>query len=411
MAGAYYNELDPFAAQWLRNLMTAGHIPAGDVDERDVRDVDPVDLLGYTQCHWFAGVAAWPYALRLAGWPDDRPVWTGSCPCQPFSTAGKRAGFADERHLWPAWFELVRIFNPPVVLGEQVSGAAALPWLDAVFDDMEGEGYACGAVDLPACGVGAPHIRQRLFWVADAPREQLDGRGHPRSGRGPEPSVGRGALGLADAVRGRPQGRQPAVEAGGGRRSAHPGREGGGLGDPGGAGLPARKCAALVGAGRREEGRATEQPGGTLGGLADAGGDERRQVGKDAGRGGSGSGAEGLEQRPLHGGALDPAGGWMAHADGRDAGTEGMQRGGQHRQQPEDGVACRGAGGAGPLDGFWRDADWLLCRDGRWRPVEPGAFPLAHGVAGRVGRLRAYGNAVNAEAAKEFVSAYLACRP
>ncbi len=57
----------------------------------------------------------------------------------------------------------------------------------------------------------------------------------------------------------------------------------------------------------------------------------------------------------------------------------------------------------GPANGFWADADWLFCRDGKWRPVEPGTFPLADGAPARVGRLRAYGNAINAEAAIAFI--------
>jgi DNA (cytosine-5)-methyltransferase 1 len=78
---AYYNELDPFAAAWLRNLIAAGLIPQGEVDERSIEDVTPNDLAGFRQCHFFAGIGGWPLALRLAGWPDERPVWTGSCPC------------------------------------------------------------------------------------------------------------------------------------------------------------------------------------------------------------------------------------------------------------------------------------------------------------------------------------------
>ena len=85
---AYYNENNRFAAQWLRNLIAAGDIAPGDVDERSITEVRPDDLRGYTQCHFFAGIGGWSAALRLAGWPDDRPVWTGSCPCQPFSAAG-----------------------------------------------------------------------------------------------------------------------------------------------------------------------------------------------------------------------------------------------------------------------------------------------------------------------------------
>src|SRR5581483_3942081 len=107
VALVYYSEIDPYAAEWLRNLIAAGHLPAGDVDERDIADVATGDLAGYRQCHFFAGIGGWPYALRLAGWPDDEPVWTGSCPCQPLSSAGQRKGHADDRHLWPAFYRLI----------------------------------------------------------------------------------------------------------------------------------------------------------------------------------------------------------------------------------------------------------------------------------------------------------------
>ncbi|MFX5084551.1 hypothetical protein ABTC40_18100, partial [Acinetobacter baumannii] len=78
--GAYYNEFDPFAAEWLRVLIMFGHIAPGDVDERSITEVSPDDLRGYTQHHFFAGIGVWSLALRGAGWSDDRPVWTGSCP-------------------------------------------------------------------------------------------------------------------------------------------------------------------------------------------------------------------------------------------------------------------------------------------------------------------------------------------
>lgn len=173
----YYSEFDPHAARWLRNLMADGLIPQGEVDERDIRDVSATDLRGFTQCHFFAGIAGWSLALRLAGWPEDRPAWTGSCPCQPFSAAGKRQAQADERHLWPAFFRLVRECRPDVCFGEQVEGAIGHGWLDGISADLEGEGYAVGSAVLGAHSVGAPHVRQRLFWVADA-----DG-GQRRNGR------------------------------------------------------------------------------------------------------------------------------------------------------------------------------------------------------------------------------------
>lgn len=164
----YYNEIDGHAAQWLRNLIAAGLIADGDVDERSIEDVRPDDLRGYTQCHFFAGIGGWAYALDLAGWPRDRPVWTGSCPCQPFSAAGKGNGFADERDLWPAWQHLIAVCRPPVIFGEQVEAAIRHAWLDRAFSDLEGSGYACGAAVLQASSTDATHKRDRLWFVADA---------------------------------------------------------------------------------------------------------------------------------------------------------------------------------------------------------------------------------------------------
>lgn len=180
---AYYNEFDHFAADWLRNLIAAGLIAPGDVDERSIKDVAPSDLIGYEQCHFFAGIGGWSYALRLAHWPDDKPAWTGSCPCQPFSNAGKRKGTADDRHLWP-WFErLIAECEPTVVFGEQVASKDGRGWLTGVRADLEALGYAVGAADLCAASAGAPHIRQRLYWVADADAERHDGGGSRGAGR------------------------------------------------------------------------------------------------------------------------------------------------------------------------------------------------------------------------------------
>ena len=171
---AYYNEIDPYAAQWLRNLIDAGRIAPGDVDERSIVDVRADDLRGYTQCHFFAGLGGWSYALRLAGWPDDRPVWTGSCPCQPFSLAGKQAGYADERHLWPTWARLIEIGQPPVVFGEQV--ASASKWLRLVRSDLEALGYAVGAIPIEAASAGADHLRDRYWFVAHTDDAGSQGR-------------------------------------------------------------------------------------------------------------------------------------------------------------------------------------------------------------------------------------------
>lgn len=165
---AYYNEIDPFAAAWLRELIKAGLIAQGEVDERDIRDVLPSDVKGFTQCHFFAGIGGWSYALRLAGWPDDKAVWTGSCPCQPFSVGGKQQGINDDRHLWPIWRELISISNPTIIFGEQVTSPLAKIWLAGVRSELEHIGYRFGAASLCGPCVSAPHNRSRYFFVADS---------------------------------------------------------------------------------------------------------------------------------------------------------------------------------------------------------------------------------------------------
>lgn len=340
---AYYNEIDPFAAQWLRNLIEAGHIAPGVVDERSIEDVTPNDLRGFTQCHFFAGVGVWSHALRQSGWNDDRPVWTGSCPCQPFSAAGKGDGFDDQRHLWPHFHYLIEKLRPETVFGEQVASKDGLAWFDLVQADLEGTGYASAALDLSAAGFGAPHIRQRIFWVADANREQRHGRRDERETGWNEPADGSATCGLANPS--------------------------------------SKRCNRVNTLLQREE------------------------CGRDV---------ENMLEASGHG---EVSG--LADAHGRHTCTERKQCSGQHGQQQENigAVRCSGSGvgnqhnntnaNTSATKGFWRDADWLLCRDGKWRPVEPGTFPLAHGATQRVGRLRAYGNAINAEVAKGFIEAYM----
>jgi DNA (cytosine-5)-methyltransferase 1 len=163
-----YNEIDDYAVHWLRALISEGHVAPGRVERTGIEHLRPEHVANAKQVHFFAGIGVWSHALRLAEWPDDRPVWTGSCPCQPFSQAGSARGSSDARHLWPAWFALIRECRPPVIFGEQVASKSGRYWLDAVSADLETLGYAVGAADLCAAGVGAPHIRQRLFWVAYA---------------------------------------------------------------------------------------------------------------------------------------------------------------------------------------------------------------------------------------------------
>ena len=195
----YYNEFDPAAAAWLRELIALGLLPPGEVDERSIKDVRSSDL-GYDQCHFFAGIGGWSLALRLAGWPEDRPVWTGSCPCQPYSTAGKQRGNADERDLWPEFFRLIAERRPQFIFGEQVENAVRHGWLDRVCRDLEGEGYAVGAAVLGAHSVGAPHRRQRLYWGAvSVPHAARIGRNEWRSRTGRRGALsGCGVDGMAE---------------------------------------------------------------------------------------------------------------------------------------------------------------------------------------------------------------------
>lgn len=162
----YYNEYDKSAARWLRNLIADGFLPDGDVDDRDIRTVTPADLRGYAQCHFFAGIGGWALALRNLGIPDDFPIWTGSLPCQPFSCAGKGAGFSDKRHLWPVFAELIQKCAPVAVVGEQSADAINHGWLDEVIHDLIRNRYSCVSSIIGAHSVGAPHKRRRLYWGA-----------------------------------------------------------------------------------------------------------------------------------------------------------------------------------------------------------------------------------------------------
>lgn len=377
-ATAYYNEIDPFAAQWLRNLIAAGHIAPGEVDERSIEDVTPDDLRGFTQCHFFAGIGVWSHSLRLAGWPDDRPVWTGSCPCQPFSPAGKGDGFADERHLWPQFFHLISERRPQHVFGEQVAAGNANVWFDLVQADLEGMGYAFGLVPFTSAGIGAPHIRERAYWVANADSVISDRSGNVRASGRDEYSNGGDDVRLADAG-GEYKG--SARNKAGAGESCRAGKDGG---------LGNANVARLEG----------------FGGNDCAAGRER---------------ATGPAAAPgVHDG--------MANTDNEQHSIAISGCGHEHvsterEQDPAASAGLRGDYRPLEVNGFWRDADWLLCRDGKWRPVEPGTFPLVDGAAARlgrvepgvarvassnrVGRLKGYGNAINAHAAAAFIRAYM----
>lgn len=300
---AYYNENDPKAAAWLRELIKAKLITNGVVDERSIEDIYANDLKGYSQHHFFAGIGGWSHALRLAGWPDDRPVWTGSCPCQPFSSAGKRKGTSDERHLWPAWQWLIRWHHPDVVFGEQVASKDGLSWLDLVSTDLEHEGYTFAPTVLPACGVGSPHIRQRLWFVAHS------NGGNSRAER--EQRSGQQRLEPQDGI--------PGI-------MAH---------------------------------------------------------GESLGR---------VERRTQSGGL-----GSIGHSQ---LGDSGESKVGRHTGTVPESQQ-------GGTYGFWRDPEWIYCRDKKYRPIKPGTFPLAHGVSARVAKLRGIGNAIVPQVAAQIIGAYM----
>ena len=202
---AYYNEIDPHCVAWLKELITKGLITNGDVDDRSIEDVQPGDVVGYDRVHWFAGIGGWDYALNLAGWTG--PVWTGSCPCQPWSVAGNQGKHDDPRHLWPHLFRRIRESTPNVVFGEQVAGKHGLEWLAGVHADLEDIDYAFGAADLCAAGEGAPHIRQRLYWVADSTGERGRRRGEVEGWRHTEPRGSGATLRLGDTNHPRLEGR------------------------------------------------------------------------------------------------------------------------------------------------------------------------------------------------------------
>lgn len=380
---AYYNEHDPFAAQWLKNLIAAGHIAPGDVDERDLWDVKPYELEGYTQVHLCAGVGIWSLCLRRSGWSDRRPVWTGSFPCQPFSAAGKRLGVADERHLWPAGYHLIRERKPDVFLGEQVASKDGLAWLEGVQVDLEAAGYAVGAVDTCAAGFASEqgdegfHIRQRLYY---------------------------GAIRLGDSDDAGSQGRRLSWDSAG-QRFTRPSSVVSGLGHSESDGRSGRPHDGDSGRRQCASGQA-----GAVDGVDDAASDGREQRGPEPRRRsaeprrGDVCRVAKPQSQQQHGtgyarrGRREPTNGsrtnGLANPNGGDVGAERQQRSGEHRLvAPNSGV------------------DWLYCRDGKYRPVESGTLPLAHADTARVGRLRSYGNALDAAQAEGFIEAFMSCVP
>jgi DNA (cytosine-5)-methyltransferase 1 len=409
---AYYNEIDLYCAEWLYNLQKENLIAPGDIDTRPIQDVRPNDLKGYTQHHFFAGIGIWSAALRQAHWPDDREIWTGSCPCQPFSAAGKRGGVADDRHLWPWWKYLIAQCRPVAVVGEQVASKDGLSWLDIVQTDLENTNYASGAIDLCAAGVGAPHIRQRLWFMAypaDQRRQQFAGNGpaelqpeaHGPQGRVVQSGNHGSSLGILANANGRDANGRDASAEGLQRSGQH-----GFISPNSGTG---EQLAHAHGSRRRarrasETGNGRDAPRIELAGLCAAG-----ELG-DTTKSGSFSGASpGLHRgeesaRPRDAEFERPS------SDCELGNTSGAGLAlGSIDQDGRGAVWDQGqtAPAPGPANGFWRDAEWIPCTDGKARPVEAGTFPLAYGDKGRVGKLRAYGNAINQEVAQAFIKSVM----
>lgn len=355
MTRAYYNEKDRYCCDWLSNLIDAELIMPGKIDDRSIVDVRPDDVADYERVHFFAGIGGWDYALNLAGW--NRPVWTGSCPCQPFSLAGKQKGFADERHLWPIWRELIRIGRPATVFGEQVASASA--WLGLVRGDLEAMGYAVGAIPIEAASAGADHLRDRYWFVAN--REGFYGR------RGPEHSEP-GEIRLA----------QPC--------------DPGDLGDANGAGLAVGSIAEV----QRGDVRSKGAPSSPTGHRGDTVAD-------------SDSSAIRLEPG-WSSGACWP--GAREHRDDSEAGldvadsevlTNPRQRLREEQQRHDYPDVERGD--------WSSELSWVIGADGKARRTKPGIRLLAHGIPNRVGLLRGFGNAIDPRPAAAFIEAAMNSLP
>ena len=377
--------------------------------------------------------------------------------CPPFSTAGKkkacprcggespvpcvrRTGFficcfcehawlADKRHLWPEVWRLVRECRPATIFGEQVGGADGRVWFAGVRATLELLGYRVGAADLAAGSVSAPHIRQRLFWVAVADGgESRNGRIQRRRKQRQQPQDDGTARGVFHpASNGRRQGRS---ESDG--RDAESIGDAGGMGDNGG-----KRCEGCeVQLRQPEHGGETvldqSSPVGTSGTCSAC--PSARWTETPRSVDGAGDSQTGTRSRSeadvavledqVHGDGP----GWMG--DPIQPGREG--RGAGVRGESVDGGSGEPVAPAGDAGrNFWADSLFIPCRDGQWRrvpaqseiqslapgispavggsglAVDPSRYPLTQEKEGRVILLRGAGNSIVPEVAAAFIRAFL----
>jgi DNA (cytosine-5)-methyltransferase 1 len=380
LAPHYYNEIDPYCVQWLKNLIAAKLLQDGEVDDRRIETVDPDDLRPFRQCHFFAGIGGWALAARLAGWPLDHELWSGSVPCQPFSHAGKRKAQADDRHLWPHQFRLIRARRPAGFVGEQVAAAIGRDWLDGVAADLESIDYARGTVVLPACAVDAPHRRDRAWIVAYPKRQGLAQRVSDQ--------------GIPRSLGGEPKREDAADDVAAGRALAY-------------ADMPkSERLAVLRGSSATaSNGLAAGRDRSRAGVMADSDGEQLRALGspEDAGAPGTREveGSQRQRLRPDVGHDREP----LADSDAWRQPEQRQPKYGEFEGAPGDQPDRRGSWG------FWDGAVWLVGHDGKARRVKPGIRLLAHGVPSRVGRLRAYGNTIVPQVAAEVIAALMETMP
>lgn len=364
---AVYIDIDKDVCAWTRELIKDGFVMPGEVMCASIKDIDHETLRPFTQVHAFSGIAVWAYALRQAGWPEDRKVWSGSAPCQPFSVAGRGGGTDDPRHLWPDFFRLIDAARPPVIFGEQVSGKAGYGWFDGVAADLESKDYACWAYDIPACAVDAPHIRNRLYWgaVVNAPVKRR-GKGWAES----ELRRGWDAFTRADA---------PGDVADAAEQGSPRGAHGGVYSEPTRAGQrllqPER---------HNDSGRDVAHPA------------ESGNRGRQLQRPGEGEGPCGVGTPGQSGGS-----------DGRAVGHANDPRFQKRQGLAGDPRAERAASERADDKSFWADSEWVICHDGKARRTKPGISLLASGTSGRISMWRALGNAICAPLAIEVIKAFM----